>query len=355
MRYLDTVQSVANIRRVMGGPALIRSDRRNRSVTALRESRGMGQAERNPLMASNPNRKLWVMVVAVHVVFVVVAGVVAGAGTENLAGFGLPFTVGEFAGVALMVVGLYAQRGRPVIGSWLVVVGLIPTLFSLTAALVLISGFWTANLVFGEKTAEIGYEALSQRRVDAFGQKWWVWLVAAGALLAVAYLALAGDNALVESLAFPAGVFSVFIGIGILGRTTDRQRIESASEPGGSTTLGTLRNGWWLLGAALIATVFAVVALIDFLETDEAPFRERITGVAVFGVAAAVVFVGLAARSRIRRLGSTMIAIGALPGAAAIVLFWHPGFVLFGLLSIAVITTAFIDAGTIEQPVPAHG
>jgi hypothetical protein len=286
-------------------------------------------------MAGNPNRKLWVTIVVIHAVFVVSSGVIAGA-----SGFGWPLTVAGQAGVALMAVGLYVQRERLVTGSWIVVVGLIPTLLSLTGALVLVSGFWTANLVFGETTADIGYEALSRRRLHAFGQKWWIWFVTAGTLLAFAYLALSMDNTLVGSLAFPAGALSALIGIGILSRTT---------------TMGTLKDGWWLLGAALIAAVFAVVSLIDFVETDGTPFYERITEVAPLVVAAAVVFAGLAARTRSRRLGSTLIAIGTLPGAVAIIFFWHPGFVSFGLLSIAVITTAFTDAGRSEQPVPAHG
>ncbi len=304
-------------------------------------------------MASHPNRKLWLVFVVAHVILVVGVGAIAGAG--HPAGLGWQLTVVGFAGVGLMVVGLYVQRQRLVSGSWIVLVGLIPTLFSPTGALVLIHGFWTANLVFSAVAPEGGFEALSRRRVDAFGHRSWVWFAAAGVLLAVTYLALVTDNGLVAGLVFPAGAVAAFIGIGILGRATDRRGTASALERSGSPTMRALQEGWWLLGAALIATVFAVVSLIDFLERDGAPIFERVAEVAVLVVAATVVLAGLLVRGRSRRLGSALVTVGALPGAAAIILFWHPGFLVFGLLSIAVVTTAFIDARTAGRPVPAHG
>ena len=57
-----------------------------------------------------------------------------------------------------------------------------------------------------------------------------------------------------------------------------------------------------------------------------------------------MIVTGLVVRSHHRRLGSSLVALGALPGAAAVVLFWHPGFALFGVLSITVIASAVIDA-----------
>lgn len=104
------------------------------------------------------------------------------------------------------------------------------------------------------------------------------------------------------------------------------------------------RNGLWLLGAGLIATVFSVVSVVDFLGADMESLYERFLEVALLVVAAAVILGGLVARTRSRRLGSTLIAVGSLPGAAAIALYWHPGFLMVGVLSIAVITTALSEA-----------
>ena len=303
-------------------------------------------------MAGNPKRK-WMGFVIVHLVVVAGAVVIAGSNIEagNPAGFGLPLTLAGLAGGALMAVGMYVQRDQLVYGSWIVLVGLIPTLFSPTGMLVLISGFWTGNLVLGKKAAAIGSETSAGRRVDALGQRWWAWFVAAGALLAVGYVALSRANVLLWGLAFPAGALSALIGIGAVSRAPGRQRTDSSSELRVATTVGSLKNGWWLLGSGLIAVVFAILSVGDFLNTDGAAVYERIVEAAFATVAATVIFVGLVARIRGRRFGSALIAIGVLPGAAAVLLFWHPGFVLFGLLSMAVIATAFTDARAGKDPV----
>lgn len=117
------------------------------------------------------------------------------------------------------------------------------------------------------------------------------------------------------------------------------------------TRTGRWRNGWWLLGAGLIAAVFTAVSVIDFFENDEAPVLERLGEVALLVAAAAVIVVGLFARTRTDRLGSILVGVGSLPGAAAIILFWHPGFVSVGFLSIAVIAAAYLDA-TSGEPNP---
>jgi hypothetical protein len=108
--------------------------------------------------------------------------------------------------------------------------------------------------------------------------------------------------------------------------------------------VGGWRERWWPVGAGLVAAVFSAASVMGFLETDGAPFFERLAEVALLVVAAAVILVGLVARTRTRRVGSIMVVVGSLPGAAAIILFWHPGFVAVGLLSTAVISTAYSDA-----------
>jgi hypothetical protein len=143
------------------------------------------QAERNPIMASNPARNLWVAFVVVHLAL-----------SLTLAGsLFVPLPVMALGGLAMMA-GLYVQRERPVTGSWIVLVGLIPTLVSITGVLVLISGLWTANLAFTEKTAELRYDAMTFRRANAFEQKWWQWFGVSAAMFAIGIgaLFLLGDG-----------------------------------------------------------------------------------------------------------------------------------------------------------------
>ncbi len=301
-------------------------------------------------MAPNPSRKRWVAIVAVHVAFVAAQGIVAGA-----TGLGLPITVAGLVGSAVMLVGLYVQRNRVVVGSRTILAGSIPTLFTITGVLVFAYGYSTANLVFAETAAE-DPERLSRRRIDAFGQRWWAWLLGAIALLTIAYVGVAAANVFVWSLAFPAGGVSAFIGIGILSRTSSERSPEmaAANDPA-STTTHTFVDRWWLLSAAFIASVFAVVSLIDVLEAGGSPVVERIADVALLIVAGAAIVAGLASRAHLPRVGGALVVVGALPGAAAILLFWHPGFVLFGFLSIAVIVKALGDIRVNEQAVPMPG
>ncbi len=62
---------------------------------------------------------------------------------------------------------------------------------------------------------------------------------------------------------------------------------------------------------------------------------------------------GLFVRRRTQRIGSLMLAVGVMPGVAALVLFWWPPFLLFGLFSLAVMISAFIDAD--QHPVTIPG
>lgn len=110
------------------------------------------------------------------------------------------------------------------------------------------------------------------------------------------------------------------------------------------TWISRWRSGWWLAGAGLVAAVLGTVSVVGVLETGDAPMSERLQDVALLVLAAAVILIGLVTRTRARRFGSTLIAVGSLPSAAAIALFWHPGFVSVGLLSLAVITAAVSDA-----------
>lgn len=111
-----------------------------------------------------------------------------------------------------------------------------------------------------------------------------------------------------------------------------------------------LKDTWWQYAAAVIAVVLAVGVAMNLSEPATGPWWKHFFGTIALGIAPLVIAVGLVVRRRIQRIGSVMLAVGVMPGVAALVLFWWPPFLLFGLFSLAVMVSAFIDAG--EHPVP---
>lgn len=110
------------------------------------------------------------------------------------------------------------------------------------------------------------------------------------------------------------------------------------------TTMDTLRTGWWRIAAGLIAAVLAIGAVGSLVEPATGPWYKYILGPAALAVAPVLIVAGLIIRARNGTSGSVMIAIGVLPGAAAIVLFWYPPALVFGALSMAVALAALVDA-----------
>lgn len=96
------------------------------------------------------------------------------------------------AGIALLV-GLAILRRRPVAGSWVVIVGSVLFAFAdplaiPVAALVLIGGLWTGNLVTSHgRLADVD---LAPRR-ESLTSRWFVWLATGAALGLVGFAVLA--------------------------------------------------------------------------------------------------------------------------------------------------------------------
>lgn len=109
---------------------------------------------------------------------------------------------------------------------------------------------------------------------------------------------------------------------------------------------------WWRVGASVIAVGASVIAL-DIIVNDPGPMWKRLIGFGLLATSVVLVVAGLLLRRRDRRLGSTMVAVGVIPGIAPIVFFWFPPAVAFGLFSIAVFVFAVNDAAEAGRPSPS--
>lgn len=170
-------------------------------------------------MSKNSMRKWWVVLVLVHVMAAAVNAITTFStiGQGNVAPIVVPVTIAGFVGLVVMVAGLFIQRGRFVMGSWVVAIGLLPTLFSITGAAVLLSGLWTANLAFREPAVAIGYKGISTPNREMLGRRLWVWIVGAALFFGLGWIGLLVDNWLLWVLPWGiAGMLSLAgIGMGV--------------------------------------------------------------------------------------------------------------------------------------------
>lgn len=95
--------------------------------------------------------------------------------------------------------------------------------------------------------------------------------------------------------------------------------------------------------------VVAAAATRSLLEGPAESWYEHAFGTAALVAGPVATAVGPAVWSRHRRNGDVLVALGVLPGCAAIVLFWHPLFPGFGLASIAVLVAAVNDAERVNR------
>ena len=130
-----------------------------------------------------------------------------------------------------------------------------------------------------------------------------------------------------------------------LARTAFAERME--------TTMETLKAGWWGI-LALPLSLFVAVAGVGLPfepETSAGPDWKR--GAILYAVAAVLglglVVSGIVIRRRNRKAGSTMIAVGVMPGFPMTIMFWYPPVALVGLLSVVISISAFIDAPKAPQ------
>jgi hypothetical protein len=103
-------------------------------------------------------------------------------------------------------------------------------------------------------------------------------------------------------------------------------------------------TGWWRAAAVAVAAVLAFAGVSSLFDPATGPWYKYTFGRLALLAAPLAIVTGLFLPARYRRQGSTLVAVGSLPGAAAIALFWSPPFLLFGLFSIAVMIGAFNDA-----------
>ena len=116
------------------------------------------------------------------------------------------------------------------------------------------------------------------------------------------------------------------------------------------------RTGWWRAAAVAVAAVLAYAGVSALFDPATGPWYKYTFGRLALLSAPAAILTGLWLRARHRQRGSVLVAVGLLPGAFAILLFWWPPFLVFGLFSIAAIVGAINDAENARRvAVAAHG
>jgi hypothetical protein len=114
------------------------------------------------------------------------------------------------------------------------------------------------------------------------------------------------------------------------------------------TTMRSFRTGWWRILALPLSLFIAVAGVGLPFEPEDTAGPNWQVGAIAYAVAAVIglglVIGGLSIRERNRKVGSSMIAVGVMPGFPMTVMFWFPPVALVGVLSIAISIAAFIDA-----------
>ncbi len=120
--------------------------------------------------------------------------------------------------------------------------------------------------------------------------------------------------------------------------------VKSATRERVSAVRDGYRTGWWRAGAVAVAAVIAVADVMSIGEPNTGPWWKWALGGAALLAAPVLIIAGLIVRTRHTSQGSAMVAIGLIPGAFALVLFWSPPFLFFGGFSLAVMVAAINDA-----------
>ena len=134
----------------------------------------------------------WVVLTGLIAVAGVVTGlgsVLAGAGGTT-SGWAIPGAAGALVANGLMLGGLYRRSSDLVAGSWMILVGsLLGGPFALPlAAVVVVSGAWTGNLVLSPARRDEPRLIVARRQQHGLTRRWYLWLAGAAALFAFGLL-----------------------------------------------------------------------------------------------------------------------------------------------------------------------
>lgn len=117
------------------------------------------------------------------------------------------------------------------------------------------------------------------------------------------------------------------------------------------TTMKSFRTDWWRILALPLSLFLVLAGIANLIEDTEGALFGRIAYAAVTVIGFGLVIAGLFTRRKNRKMGSTMIAVGVMPGFALAIMFWIPPLALAGVLSIAISMAAFIDAPKAPQSI----
>lgn len=119
------------------------------------------------------------------------------------------------------------------------------------------------------------------------------------------------------------------------------------------STMRSFRTDWWRILALPLALFVAVAGIGLPFEPQETAGPNWQAGAIAYAVATVLglgmVVAGLIIRKRNRKTGSTLIAVGVMPGFPMTIFFWFPPVALVGVLSIVISLKAFIDAPKAPQ------
>ena len=174
-----------------------------------------------PPETENPSRNLWLAVLGLHLVLQTAQSVrtIIVVDSRDVTPIVLPMAVAGLVGIVIATLGAFIHRRAIVAGSRAILIGLILSMPSVLGTLALGYGLWTANLLFGEKTARLGYEIVSLRRAAMLSQTWSVWFAGALTLFGLGLLGLFTDNWYDWVFSWALAAFTAAIGVGVaIGR-----------------------------------------------------------------------------------------------------------------------------------------
>lgn len=121
------------------------------------------------------------------------------------------------------------------------------------------------------------------------------------------------------------------------------------------TTMKNVKTGWWRVLALPLALFVAVAGVGLPFEPEDTAGPNWLRGAILYAIAAVagfgLVVSGTIVRRRNRKIGSTMIAVGVMPGFPMAIMFWYPPVAAVGVLAIAIAIAALLDAPKAPQSV----